>query len=201
MNPFQINAQDIQYLFDSAGIDITVNDKKQKAIITNSGFVNENDERYISTLLPIHMGDLVRFNGEIYIIITETIGKRHAKYRAVMRHCNFIVSVPGEIRSEYLHDENGDPVMGPDGRPVIIKIEGDPIHVPSIIDNKYFQVNNQFQMRVADNQIVMIIQDNEVNKEKFSVNFSFNLMDRKWKVLHQDRTNKGMLILTCERTT
>ncbi len=199
MNPFAINEQDIQYLFESAGTDVLINDQTHKAIITNSGFNSENDERYINTLNPIHMGDLVTFNDHQYIIITESTSKRHAKYRAIMRHCNFTIKFPGEIERVPVLDENGNPVLDKYGRPVYEEIEGDPYFIPAIVDDKYFQVNNQFQIRVADNQIMIVVQDNELNRNKFEVNKRFELMGKEWKVLHEDLTKVGLMILTCER--
>ncbi|MBD8006421.1 Ig domain-containing protein [Bacillus norwichensis] len=199
MNPFAINEQDIQYLFESAGTEVLINDNPHKAIITNSGFNSENDERYINTLNPIRMGDLVTFNDHQYIIITESTSKRYAKYRAIMRHCNFTIQFPGEIERVPVLDEDGNPVLDKYGRPIYEDIEGDPIFIPAIVDDKYFQVNNQFQMRVADNQIMVIVQDNELNRDKFEVNERFELMGKEWKVLQDDLTKVGMLILTCER--
>lgn len=199
MNPFAINEQDIQFLFESAGTDVLINEGKHKAIITNSGFNSENDERYINTLNPIHMGDLVTFNDHQYLIITESNGKRHAKHRAIMRHCNFTIGFPGEVERKQAIDENGNPVFDNQGRPVYIDVEGDPYFIPAIVDDKYFQVNNQFQMRVADNQIMIFVQDNELNRNKFEVNKRFELMGKNWKVLHDDLSKVGLLILTCER--
>ncbi len=199
MNPFAINKQDIQYLFESAGTDVLINDQTHKAIITNSGFNSENDERYINTLNPIRMGDLVTYIDNQYIIITESTSKRYAKYRAIMRHCNFTIEFPGEIERVPVLDENGDPILDNHGRPIFEEREGDPYFIPAIVDDKYFQVNNQFQIRVADNQIMVIVQDNELNRNKFEVNKRFELMGKNWKVLHDDLSKVGLLILTCER--
>lgn len=199
MNPFAINEQDILFLFESAGTEVLINDNPLKAIITNSGFNNENDERYINTLNPIRMGDLVTFNDHQYIIITETTSKRHAKYRAVMRHCNFTIEFPGEIERVPMRDEDGNIIRDAFGRPEYEDVQGDPYFIPAIVDNKYFQINNQFAARVGDNQIMVIVQDNAVNRTKFEVNERFELMGKNWKVRNQDKTESGLLVLTCEK--
>ncbi|QQX25030.1 hypothetical protein [Heyndrickxia sporothermodurans] len=80
----------------------------------------------------------------------------------------------------------------------IIRAYGDPIFIPAIVENKTFSIAGS-QLLVAENQIIVIAQDNKVNRGKFTVNNTFSLMDNNWKVRNQDRTKKGLLILTCER--
>lgn len=199
MNPFIINESDIDHLFEVAGIEVLINDEPRKVIITNPSSTSENDERYINSLKPINRGDIVMFNDEPYIIITETINKRHAKYKALMRHCNFVIEIAGEVIHDFLRDEDGNLILDRFGNPIPITIETDPIFIPMIIDNKHFQINNQYPIRVSDNQIVAVLQDNEVNRDRFDVNEEFEIMNKNWKVINQDLTKRGLLILTMER--
>ncbi|MED3650307.1 hypothetical protein [Heyndrickxia sporothermodurans] len=188
---------DVQFLFDMASQTILVNDKEQKAIITNPQ-MSENEERYLHTMDCVTLGHIVTLDNEKFLVVSETVTKRHSKYKAKIRHCNYTIEFAGEVIEDYLRDENGNIVYDRFGEPILITIEGDSIFIPSIVKNKTFSIAGS-QLLVAENQIIVIVQESEVNKEKFKVNNTFNLMDYNWKVRNQDRTKKGLLILTCER--
>ncbi|PTY76622.1 hypothetical protein B5V89_17245 [Heyndrickxia sporothermodurans] len=194
MNLFEI---DIQSVFDMASQTILVNDTERQAIVTTPP-LTENEERFIHTLDIVHMGDLVTLDDEKYLSLTESITKRHSKYKAKIRHCNYVIEMPGEVIEDFMRDENGELILDRYGDPIPITIVGDPIFIPSIVENKTFSIAGS-QLLVAENQIIVIAQDNEVNRGKFTVNNTFSLMDLNWKVRNQDRTKKGLLILTCER--
>lgn len=188
---FQVNQIDLEYLFDSAGQPVLINEIERQAIITNPS-ISENEERYIHTLDKVAQGDLVSMDNENYLIISETVSKRGGKYKSLIRHCNYIIELAGETTQELIGYDD-------EGRPVYITVEGEPISIPSIIENKSFAVSGS-QILVADNQIIVIVQDNEINKGKFAVNGTFTVMNKNWKVLNNDRTKRGLLILTCEFT-
>lgn len=67
-----------------------------------------------------------------------------------------------------------------------------------IVNNDSFKIVGG-QILLAENRIIVIVQNNEVNRDKLQVNNTFNLMKLNWKVKNQDKTKKGLLILTCER--
>ncbi|MGG4506853.1 hypothetical protein ABEP00_17065 [Heyndrickxia sporothermodurans] len=194
MNLFEI---DIQSVFDMASQTILVNDTKRQAIVTTPP-LKENEERFIHTLDIVHMGDLVTIDDDKYISLTESVTKRHSKYKAKIRHCNYVIKMPGEVIEDFKRDENGELILDRYGDPIPITIVGESVFIPCIIENKSFSIDG-YQLLVADNTIIVIAQDNEVNRVKFTVNNTFSLMDYNWKVRNQDRTKKGLLILTCER--
>ncbi|MBB6445828.1 hypothetical protein [Bacillus benzoevorans] len=187
---FQVNQIDLEYMFELMGQTVLINDVERKTIITNKT-LSENEERYLHTLDKVSMGDLVSIDDEKFLIMTETITKRNGKYKALIRHCNYVIEIPTIVQELIGYDSYG--------RPVYQDVEGEPILIPSIVENKSFAVSGS-QLLVADNQIIVIVQDNEVNRNKFAVNGTFNLMDKNWKVLNDDRTKRGLLILTCEMT-
>jgi len=191
---------DLQYMFDTMSEPVLINDSESMAILTNANFLNKNDERYIHTLEPITLGDLITYHNEKYLVLTETTTKRYGKFKAVMRHCNFIVELQGEVTSDYMRDDEGNIIRDGDGRPIIIEIVGDPYFIPVIVDSKSFAVSGS-QLLVADNEIIVTLQDNELTRGKFDTNTQFNLMDYNWKVTNIDKTRKGLLVLTCERVT
>ncbi|WP_026677765.1 hypothetical protein [Fictibacillus gelatini] len=198
-NLFETNTDDIQFLINNAGKDVLINDIAKKALITNPGLYDFED-RHISTLDKLSRGDLVTYDNEKYLVITESISKRGGKYKALMRHCNNIVQIPGETKQVPKLDENGNPVYDRFGDPVYITIQTDPTNVPAIVDNKSFSIDSNYAIRVPENQIVVTLQDNELNNRKIKVNFVFTMMGKKWKVVNVDLTKNGLMILTCEFT-
>jgi hypothetical protein len=193
---FTPNPEDLQFLFESAGQTVLINDTERQVIITNPS-ISEYEERYIHTLERVLQGDIVTLEGERYLVITETVTPRHGKYKALMRHCNYIITLPGEITRVLYRDENGNIVYDDFGDPVFIEIEGEPINIPAIVDNKSFSIVGS-QLLVAENQIIVTVQDNEVNRNKLKVNNTFSF-EGNFKVLHRDFTKKGLMILTCEK--
>lgn len=191
---FTVNTDDIQFLFDSAGETVLINDVERQVIISNPS-ITEYDQKYIHSIEPVLQGDLVTLNNEKYLVITETVNNRSIKYKALMRHCNYIIEIPVIIH-EIMLDENGNPVLDQFGDPVYHDVQGEPILVPSIIDNKNFTIDGQ-QIRVGINQIIVLIQDNATNRDKFQVNNTFNF-EGEYKVLNRDFTKRGIIILTCE---
>lgn len=188
---FEVNTEDMQFLFDSAGQTVLINDIEKNVIITNPT-ISEYDQKYIHSNEPILQGDLITLNDEKYLIITEALNKRGTKYKTLMRHCNNIITVEGETTQELVgYDDFGTPVY----KTVVLNY----IDVPTIIDNKNFSIDGQ-QVRVAINQIIIAVQDNEVNRDKFSVNNTITF-EGKYKIVNRDFTKKGLMILTCESTT
>lgn len=188
---FSPTKADLDYLFDSASQSVTVNDTERNAIITNSA-INEFDQKYIHTLEQVLQGDMVEIEGEKYLVITESISKRGGKYKALIRHCNFGIEVQGEIQQVLV---GYDPISG---KPIYEESIGNPISVTAIIDNKSFSIDSASSIRVPDNQIIVIVKDDEINRDKLKVNDTF-AFEGNYKVLHRDFTKKGLIMLTCEK--
>jgi hypothetical protein len=188
---FQPNHSDLQFLFDSAGETILINDVEQKGIVSNP-LISEYEERYLHTLERLNRGDIIEYSNEKYLTISESVSKRGGKYKALIRHCNADIEVEGEITKEFLgYDQYG--------KPVYKEIAGEPILVPSIVDNKSFSIQGD-QLQVANNQIIVIVQDNELTRDRFVANYEFTF-EGNYKVVHKDFTKKGLLIITAEKTT
>lgn len=194
---FSPNIEDLEFLFESAGQSISVNNIDTQAIITNTGLA-EHEKKHIHTINPIHMGDLVAIDDENYLITSDTAIKRYGKYKAIMEHCNFMITIK-VITRVLMRDENGNVVYDAGGNPVWIEIEGEPILIPSIIDQQSFTIEGN-QLRVANNQILVTVQDNETNRDKLKVNEVFSF-EGNYKVLNMDYTKKGLIVVTAEKTT
>lgn len=194
---FSVNIDDLQFLFESAGQTVLINDFERQAIITNPP-LSDKEERLIHTIENVLQGDIVAIDDEQYICITESINKRHGKFKSKVRHCNFVIEIAGETMEVPMTDENGNYVYDQYGRLIYVTVQGEPIQIPMIVDYKSFSIVAG-QIAVAENQIFVTIQDNEVNQGRFKVNDTFNLIDGNWKVRNVDKTKRGLLLLTCEK--
>jgi hypothetical protein len=190
MNPFEIGASDIEFLIDVAGQTVKINDVEQKAIITNAK-ISDYEDRYIHTLQPIQRGNLIEYNREHYLVISETVTQRYGKYKALMRHCNYEIVIEGQEVCEIVSYNDF-------GEPIYECHTTESISVPAIVDTYAFKVDDFAPIRVPEKQIVVIVQENETNKNKFVTNATFEVMGQTWKVIAVDLTKKGLLILTCE---
>jgi hypothetical protein len=189
INLFESNNEDLQYIVDNFGREVLINDSSVKAIITNN-LVSEYEDKYISSTSPIKRGDLVKDGTVDYLVITESIVKRYSKYKAIMRHCNHEIELPGEEVCVVV----GQNEFGED---IVECTTGQPIPVPAIVDNKSFSIQ-EGAIRLPDNQLLITVQDNEINKNHLVSNYEFELVGSLWKILNVDFTKNGLLLITCE---
>ncbi|MCM3719183.1 Ig domain-containing protein [Fictibacillus phosphorivorans] len=188
INLFESNNEDLQYIVDNFGHEVSVNNTPVLAIITNN-VVSEYEDRFISSIQPIERGDLVKDGTFNYLVITESVSKRYSKFKAIMRHCNYEIEIKNYIKKLIGYNDFGAPVY--ENQYV------DSTYIHAIIDNKSFSVYES-SIRLPDNQILVTLQENEYNKGKFTINDDFNVMDKSWSIINVDLTKKGLMILTCE---
>lgn len=189
MNPFTFDTSDFQFLLDTVGETVTIDNVEQKAIINNAK-IDDYEEKYIYTLDSIQRGNLIVYNRKNYIIASDvTEGKFYKK--AIMRKCNYTIVVAGEKVCKIVgHNDFGEPIEECH--------TNESISVPVIVDKYAFKVDDPAPIRVPDQQIIVTMQENETNKSKFTVNTKFDVMGQTWKVIDVDKTRTGLLILTCE---
>lgn len=178
-----------QEILDEAGQIVLINDIATNVVITNPP-LSEYEEKYLHTLETVSQGDIVTYMGERYLVITESVTKRSAKYKALIRHCNVLIEMPGEEVCVIVGENEF-------GEPITECTTGEPIFIPAIVDNKSFAVDDSAAIRVPDNHIVVIVQDNQINRDKFQLNNTFTF-EGSYKVIHRDFTKRGLMILTCE---
>ncbi|WP_117017569.1 Ig domain-containing protein [Aeribacillus pallidus] len=189
MNPFTIDNSDFQFLVDSIGETVTI-DNVEKKVIVNNAKIGDYEEKYIYTLDSIQRGNLIVYNGKNYLIVSDvTEGKIYKK--ALMRHCNYTIVVEGQEICEIVgYNDFGEPIYECHTT--------ESISIPTIIDKYTFKIDDFAPIRVPENQVIVTMQDNETNKSKFTVNSTFEVMEQTWKVIDVDMTRNGLLILTCE---
>ncbi|ELK22833.1 hypothetical protein AF6_0511 [Anoxybacillus flavithermus TNO-09.006] len=189
MNPFAINNSDFQFLLDSIGETVTIDNVPKKCIVQN-GNIGDYEDKYIYTLSDIQRGNLIVYNRKNYLIVSDvTEGKLYKK--ALMRHCNYEIVIEGQKVCEIVS-------YNVFGEPIEECHTTESISVPVIADKYAFKVDDPAPIRVPDKQIIVTMQENETNKSKFTVNTKFDVMGKTWKVVDVDLTRNGLLILTCE---
>ncbi|MBE2905538.1 Ig domain-containing protein [Anoxybacillus flavithermus] len=188
MNPFTFDTSDFQFLLDTVGETVTIDNVEQKAIINNAK-IDDYEEKYIYTLDSIQRGNLILHNKKKYLIVSDvTEGKL---YKALMRHCNYEIVIEGQKVCEIVS-------YNVFGEPIEECHTTKSISVPVFVDKYAFKIDDPAPIRVPDKQIIVTMQDNETNKSKFTVNTKFDVMGHTWKVVDVDLTRNGLLILTCE---
>lgn len=171
VNLFQSNPNDFQYILDSLGKDVLINNQPVKAVISNSTLSTEVDDKKISTLTAISRGNIVHYNNEDWIILSEVNGQRNGRYRAYMRVCDY--SIKFNFKG-------------------IIK------EFSTIIDGKVFDVQTGQFMTLPNSKILVTLQEN-TETLRIEIGQRFIKMGRAWAVEGIDRTQKGLLILWCKQ--
>jgi Bacterial Ig-like domain (group 2) len=171
VNLFQFNPNDFQYILDSLGKDVLINKQSVKAVISNSTLSTELDDKKISTLTAISRGDIVHYNNEDWIILSEVNGQRSGRYRAYMRVCDY---------------------------PIKFNFKGIIKEISTSIDGKVFDVETGQFMTLPNSKILVMLQENTETLQ-IEVGQRFIKMGRAWAVEGIDRTQKGLLILWCKQ--
>ncbi|QPA31428.1 Ig domain-containing protein [Thermaerobacillus caldiproteolyticus] len=190
MNPFTIDNSDFQFLLDAVGETVIIDNVPKKCIVNNAK-IGDYEEKYIYTLDSIQRGNVIVHNEKNYLIVSDVTEGQYKK--ALMRYCNYIIEIEGQEVCEIVSYNDF-------GEPIYECHTTESISVPAIIDKYTFKIDDFAPIRVADNQIIVTVQDNETSKNKFTVNVTFDVMGQTWKVIDVDLTRNGLLILTCEKS-
>ncbi|MEK4165603.1 Ig domain-containing protein [Anoxybacillus sp. FSL W8-0104] len=189
MNPFTFDTSDFQFLLDTIGETVTI-DNVEKKVIVNNAKIGDYEEKYIYTLDSIQRGNLIVYNGKNYLIVSDvTQGKLYKK--ALMRHCNYEIIVEGQKVCEIVGWNDF-------GEPIYECHTTESINIPAIVDKYTFKIDNFAPIRLPENQIIVTIREDDNTKQKFVANATFDVMGKTWKVIDVDLTRNGLLILTCE---
>ncbi|MGG0887297.1 MULTISPECIES: Ig-like domain-containing protein [Brevibacillus] len=170
VNLFQSNPDDFQYILDTLGQDVLINNRSVRAVISNTTLSTDVDDKKISTLTPIQRGYLVHYNDEDWLIISEVNGQRSGRYRAFMRVCDYRIK---------------------------FNFTGTVKEFPAIVDGKVFDVETGQFMTLPNSKILVTLQENEETLQ-IVVGQRFIKMGRAWEVEAIDRTEKGLLRLWCK---
>lgn len=187
-NLFETVTDDINYLIESAGVDVTINNVARKVLISNSQ-ISEFEDRYIHSVEPLKMGDTINYIDSNYLIISESVTQRNGKYKALMRHCNTKIEI---IVIELI--DTGE--VDYRGAPIYEEVETI-IPVPAIVDSRTFSVDSGNAINLVNNQITVTVQDNEQTRG-IAINDTFIVNGQNRKLVNVDYTKNGLLILYCD---
>ena len=172
MNIFDFPQNDYLYLLSMAGDDIYINNDTmpKKALINNLPVNRQADIRTIATKEPIKRGDLVNWDGENWLIISEIGHKRYSYYKGIIQRCNYNIK---------------------------FNFQGTIKQFPCIADSRVFDVETNQYVSIPAGKIVVTMQSN-ADSENIKINDRFIKMKNAWKVTGIDRTKNGLLVLYCD---
>jgi hypothetical protein len=182
-------------LVEEFGVDISLNDKPLKVLITSKGInLNEFDDKVIHSDTSIKRGDIVRYADTNYIVFSDIQSKRSFEYKAVIRPATN--TMPIRIQEEQItapdYDRYGNIIPGT-GETIPAIIED----VPCIVYQQTFNVSGQ-QILVAESEINILMGDNE-KSQKVEINDEYRLHDVTYKIYNIDLFKTGLRIFTANR--
>ncbi|GGJ80520.1 hypothetical protein GGR02_003483 [Anoxybacillus voinovskiensis] len=179
---------DFQFLLDMTGETVLVDNVSRKCILQNAK-IGDYEEKYIYTLSSIQRGNIVRHNEKNYLVVSD-VTENSVYRKALMRKTNETIRIEQTEQRIVSYNDFGEPIY----ENVVVSVAD----VPCIVDKYTFRIDDFAPIRVAENQIIVTMKDDVLNREKFVVNFEFVLYEQNWKVIDVDMTKKGILILTGE---
>jgi len=155
-----------------AGDDIYLNNDTmpKKALINNLSVNRQADIRTITTKEEIKRGDLINWDGENWLIISEIGHKRYSYYKGIIQRCNYNIK---------------------------FNFKGTIKEFPCIVDSRVFDIETNQYVSIPAGKIVVTMQDNN-DSGNIKINDRFIKMKQAWKVSGIDRTKNGLLILHCD---
>ncbi|MFI2857566.1 Ig-like domain-containing protein [Paenibacillus sp. JSM ZJ436] len=98
INLFDHDNQDYAFLMEQFGTDVLVNNNPTQAMIDNTNLEQEYDDKKISSLSPLHRGDIVIYEDNKYLLVSEVNGQRYDKYKGIMRRLPHTITVNAGCR-------------------------------------------------------------------------------------------------------
>ncbi|MGG4000743.1 Ig domain-containing protein [Anoxybacillus kestanbolensis] len=188
MNPFAIDNSDFQFLLDSIGETVIINNVPKKCIVQNAK-IGDYEDKYIYTLSNIQRGNLILHNEKNYLIISDvTEGKQYKK--AIMRKCTHTIRVMIQEGQQILI---GTTPWGEEQYKTTDPVYDD---FPCIVEQEKIVIEGS-QIKTSDSEILITLQDNE-HTRKIKVNDVYEVAGARYKIVHINYTKSGLLIIKCE---
>lgn len=191
MDIYSAIANDIAFVVNQHGKDVLINNTITKAMISYQKESIDHSDLKLITLIPIKTGDVVEYQGNKFLVISEISSQKYdAYYVGIIRKCN--------VQAQYKTVEKVLIGTDPIGRPIYQEIET--LHdIPAIADNINRTYNVDYgAINVVDNKIMLIIPDIE-EYASITENAQLVVEGRNYTVILEDVTRKGLKILTLER--
>ena len=188
MNHFAFDTSDFQFLLDSVGETVIIDNVPKKCIVNNAK-IGDYEDKYIYTLSNIQRGNLILHNEKNYLIVSDvTEGKLYKK--ALMRKCTHTIRVMIQEGKQILI---GTTPWGEDIYETVDPVYDD---FPCIVEQQKVVIEGS-QIRTSDSEIFVTLQDNEYTR-KIKLNDVYNIAGYRYKVTHINYTKSGLIILKCE---
>lgn len=163
---------DFEHLLLVIGKDILLNGQTVRALITNTNLEQNYDDKKISSLDPLKRGDLIEYDGNTFMIVSEEAGIRYNKWKGIMRLLPYTITF------------NASCVF---------------YSVPTYIQAQSLGVQDGQVMTLAEGKLYVNIPDNE-DTQNIKANDRFIKFGQAFKIVGVDRYSKpGIIILTCEK--
>ena len=182
-------------VFNSVAKEIKINDKTIFAIVTNGSLnkLDEQESKNLHTIDKVNQGDIVEHEGNKYLVVTESMSKRHNKYKNIMEHCNMILTVAGETMREITgYDNFGKPIY---------KYTIQYFDVPSVLGfDRVGSASTTGAFLTIANGLKAKVQRNEKNLQYFTINKEITIEGKKYKITHLDKVQTGIIVVQLEYT-
>lgn len=187
MNPFTIDTSDFQFLLDTVGETVIIDNVPKKCIVQN-GKIGDYEDKYIYTLDSIQRGNLILHNEKNYLIVSDVMEGKYKK--ALMRKCTHTIRV--------IIKEGQQTLVGKTPWGEEVYETGDPVYkdFPCIVEQQKVVIDGS-QIKTSDSEIFVTLQNNEFTR-KIKVNDVYEVTGARYKVVHINYTKSGLIILKCE---
>ncbi len=206
------NTTDYEYMLKSIGVDVDRNGETIRALITQTELEQNYDDKRISSLSPFVRGDVIDYEGNLYMLISEENSKRYNKWKGIMRrlphnikfnvNCE-VFSVPSYITVEGFDINSGNIISIPDGK-IDLHFPDNALSKRITLGRRFIYLGQVFKVtginRYAYPGIVIVSSEKDlynsatddlVNKIVFSegnLNCSFKITNTKPIIILKDQT-------------
>ena len=188
MNPFQIDTSDFQFLLDTVGETVIIDNVPKKCIVQNAK-IGDYEDKYIYARSNIQRGNLILRKEKYYIIVSDVTEGRQYK-KALMRKCTHTIRVMIQQGEKILVG------VTPWGEEIYETT--DPVYedFPCIVEQEKITIDGD-QIRTSDSEILITLQRNQFT-EKIKINDKYEVAGYTYRVTHINYTKSGLIILKCE---
>ncbi|MGN7168471.1 Ig-like domain-containing protein [Paenibacillus cellulositrophicus] len=163
---------DYQFMIEQMGNNVLVNNNPVRVLITNTNLEQNYDDKRISSMSPLHRGDIVVYEDKKYMVISEVNTKRYNKYKGIMRQLPHSVIINSECRF---------------------------IPLDCYITVGNLGITADQVLSIQDGEITVYTTD--INKDsRLKIGLRFLIYGQAFKITGMDNYSQpGMMILTCEK--
>lgn len=180
----------IQYMSNP----ILVNPNSENEYTINGFMTNAtlspNSSYHLHSSNEFKRGDYLMMTDDNYYMVTgDVIQERGSKYKATLDFCNYKNAITEKVTSNVIvgYQPNGRPIYGTENKVVGLFV--------GVIRHREVMITSSAGITVANTEVILTLQDNQITREKYVVNFTFNHEGINWMVREVIKTKQGLLEL------